>query len=192
MNSPSPRWPTESSRRRAHDAMGVSSSVRVGGGVTSLLDLSDAEWQQRCGRPPGEARGGLRARSDFFLLYARGMVETLRDGSGWEAEYPRDVWRLNRLPGLRHCVVGVDLAEVAAACRRSERIAAYVAEHRGAQEGGEGPAAVRGGDDRAAAGGLSADPCGQRGPGIRGGGGRLAETWPPPRSAGRPAGRCRR
>jgi integrase len=72
-------------------------------GVTSLLDLSDAEWQQRCGRPPGEARGGLRARSDFFLLYARGMVETLRDGSGWESEYPRDVWRLNRLPGLRHC-----------------------------------------------------------------------------------------
>ena len=35
-------------------------------------------------------------------------------------------------------VVGVDLAEVAAASRRSEQIAAYVAEHRGAQEAAKG------------------------------------------------------
>lgn len=48
------------------------------------------------------SRGGLRARADSFLFYARDVVETLRDGFGWEIEYPRDVWRLSKLPGLKH------------------------------------------------------------------------------------------
>lgn len=35
-----------------------------------------------------------------FLLFARDAVESLRDGTGWEVEYPRDVWRLHKLPGI--------------------------------------------------------------------------------------------
>jgi len=27
-------------------------------------------------------------------------VETLHEGTGWQVEYPRDIWRLERLPGL--------------------------------------------------------------------------------------------
>ena len=27
-------------------------------------------------------------------------MESLRDGTGWEVEYPRDVWRLHKLPGI--------------------------------------------------------------------------------------------
>ena len=36
----------------------------------------------------------------LFLLDARDAVEFLRDGTGWEVEYPRDVWRLHKLPGI--------------------------------------------------------------------------------------------
>jgi hypothetical protein len=38
--------------------------------------------------------------SALFLLDARDALESLRDGSGWEIEYPRDVWRLHKLPGI--------------------------------------------------------------------------------------------
>lgn len=27
-------------------------------------------------------------------------MEVLRDGAGWDVEYPRDIWRLHTLPGL--------------------------------------------------------------------------------------------
>ena len=36
----------------------------------------------------------------LFLVDARDAVESLRDGTGWEVEYPRDVWRLHKLPGI--------------------------------------------------------------------------------------------
>ncbi len=39
-------------------------------------------------------------QSLIFLLDARYAIEALRDGTGWENEYPRDVWRLDRLPGI--------------------------------------------------------------------------------------------
>jgi hypothetical protein len=70
-------------------------------GVSSLLDLSEQQWRQlaRGGRrSPGD--GGLRGSSEAFLAFARDAVESLRDGIGWEVEYPRDVWRLGKLPGL--------------------------------------------------------------------------------------------
>ncbi|MGH3905112.1 MAG: tyrosine-type recombinase/integrase [Pseudonocardiaceae bacterium] len=65
-------------------------------GVVSLLERSEAEWRRSLTRP---TRGdtGLRARTNSFLLYALDAVETLRDGIGWELEYPRDVWRLHKL-----------------------------------------------------------------------------------------------
>lgn len=61
-------------------------------GVSSLLDLSPQEWR---------ATFHSRMRSGgIFLLDAREAVEILRDGVGWEVEYPRDVWRLHLLPGV--------------------------------------------------------------------------------------------
>jgi hypothetical protein len=35
-----------------------------------------------------------------FLLHAHEVVQTLRDGAGWDVEYPHDVWRLHTLTGL--------------------------------------------------------------------------------------------
>ncbi|MEU2868707.1 tyrosine-type recombinase/integrase [Streptomyces olivoreticuli] len=60
--------------------------------VTSLLDLDEAQWRQR-------AKSRVR-EPVLFLIETRDAVETLRDGVGWEVEYPRDVWRLDRLPGI--------------------------------------------------------------------------------------------
>jgi len=61
-------------------------------GVCSLLDYSEQDWRQA-------ARSRLR-EPGLFILDARDAVETLRDGVGWEVEYPRDVWRLHKLPGI--------------------------------------------------------------------------------------------
>jgi integrase len=61
-------------------------------GVSSLLDYSEQEWRQI-------SRSRMRA-GGVFLLDARSAVEALRDGTGWEAEYSRDVWRLHLLPGI--------------------------------------------------------------------------------------------
>jgi integrase len=61
-------------------------------GVESLLDLSEGEWRQ--------ASGGKGGTYQAFLLFARDAVEALAEGTGWEAEYPRDIWRLHRIPGL--------------------------------------------------------------------------------------------
>lgn len=60
--------------------------------VTSLLDLSAAQWRELAGRKEGTYQR--------FLIFARDTVETLRDGKGWDVEYPRDIWRLHLLPGL--------------------------------------------------------------------------------------------
>ena len=61
-------------------------------GVTSLLDLSEQQWRQGAGAQAGEAV--------LFLIDARDALESLRDGTGWEIEYPQDVWRLHKLPGI--------------------------------------------------------------------------------------------
>jgi len=61
-------------------------------GITSLLDLSEQQWRRSAGSRAGE--------SAMFLLDARDALESLRDGTGWEIEYPTDVWRLHKLPGV--------------------------------------------------------------------------------------------
>jgi integrase len=61
-------------------------------GVRSLLDHSEQDWRQA-------AKAQLR-EPGRFLIDARDAVETLRDGIGWEVEYPHDIWRLDRLPGI--------------------------------------------------------------------------------------------
>ena len=61
-------------------------------GIASLLELSEEQWRVAAAARPNQ--------SLIFLLDARYAIEALRDGTGWEVEYPRDVWRLDRLPGI--------------------------------------------------------------------------------------------
>jgi integrase len=61
--------------------------------VSSLLEQPE-EWWTALGIP--EARRGWRP----FIIDARRRVEALAFGAGWEAEYPRDTWRLRNL-GIR-------------------------------------------------------------------------------------------
>ena len=61
-------------------------------GVTSLLDLSEQQWRRSARSQASE--------SALFLIDARDALESLRDGTGWEIEYPKDVWRLHKLPGI--------------------------------------------------------------------------------------------
>lgn len=69
-------------------------------GVRSVLERRE---QPRITPQPtgGPARdGGKYGRARAFLTFARDAVETLRDGIGWDIEYPKDSWRLAKLPGL--------------------------------------------------------------------------------------------
>ena len=72
--------------------------------VGSLLDYSAERWQRVADPHQRRGSGGYDKRVAVFLLYARDAVETLRDGTGWEVEYARDVWRLGKLTGLNHSV----------------------------------------------------------------------------------------
>ena len=60
--------------------------------VSSLLDLSARQWADRAGPKTNSYPA--------FLVFARDVVEMLHEGTGWEVEYPKDIWRLDRLPGL--------------------------------------------------------------------------------------------
>ncbi|MFE0654716.1 hypothetical protein ACFVZH_40140, partial [Streptomyces sp. NPDC059534] len=72
--------------------------------VGSLLDYSAERWQRVADPYQRRGSGGYDKRVAVFLLYARDAVETLRDGTGWEVEYARDVWRLGKLTGLNRSV----------------------------------------------------------------------------------------
>jgi len=62
-------------------------------GVSSLLDHDEPRWRElSSGKSGGWYQG--------FLLHSHEVVENLRNGTGWDIEYPRDVWRLHTLPGL--------------------------------------------------------------------------------------------
>src|SRR5260370_36368629 len=61
-------------------------------GVSSLLDLSEQQWRHSAGSQVREAA--------LFRIDACNALESLRDGTGWEIEYPRDVWRLHKLHGI--------------------------------------------------------------------------------------------
>ncbi|MGH4023715.1 MAG: tyrosine-type recombinase/integrase [Pseudonocardiaceae bacterium] len=62
-------------------------------GVGSLLDHSHEQWRALTAAKSGGWYQG-------FVLHGHEAVMTLRDGTGWDIEYPRDVWRLHTLPGL--------------------------------------------------------------------------------------------
>ncbi|MGH3584854.1 MAG: tyrosine-type recombinase/integrase [Pseudonocardia sp.] len=63
-----------------------------GGGVVSLLDRSPESWMAYFGF--SSERGYIERR---FLLDAIGYLRDLTEGTGWDAEFPRDVWLLRRL-----------------------------------------------------------------------------------------------
>ena len=61
-------------------------------GVSSLLEHSAQWW--------ADLAGPKTNSYPAFLTFARDVVEMLHEGTSWEVEYPRDIWRLERLPGL--------------------------------------------------------------------------------------------
>jgi integrase len=83
-----------------HDVM---TAIRrlAGAGISSLLDWDIPEARKRQAGYGGDTPRAL-------LGYAKDAVESLLHGSGWDTEYPRDVWRLDKLrgvpagPGTRH------------------------------------------------------------------------------------------
>ncbi|MEU5431354.1 site-specific integrase [Streptomyces olivoreticuli] len=58
----------------------------------SLLEASEEHWRRRIGRPAPKD-----SNPRALLAYARRALEDLAAGTGWEAEFPRDQWRLRRL-----------------------------------------------------------------------------------------------
>ena len=63
----------------------------AGSSATSLLDHDEGTWLKIADGTVNDSLG--RA----LLLYARRAVADLAETGGWEAEYPRDVWRMHRL-----------------------------------------------------------------------------------------------
>jgi len=63
--------------------------------VSSLLDWPPEQWSEFFDAHHA-ARHGKNGQL-AFLRYAHGRLEGLHSGSGWEAEFPRDVWELRRL-----------------------------------------------------------------------------------------------
>ena len=60
--------------------------------ITSLLDWDEQTFRTSFGRPAPKDTGP-RA----LVIYGLRKLEDLAEGHGWEAEYPRDVWRLRLL-----------------------------------------------------------------------------------------------
>jgi len=60
------------------------------GAARSLLDKPVQDWHREYGARPRSSERGL-------LSYAYRAVEDLACGHGWDAEYPRDAWRLRSL-----------------------------------------------------------------------------------------------
>ncbi len=70
-------------------------ALAAASGVGSLLDWPMPRWVEYfdANHAARHAQNGQLA----FLRYAYRCLEDLRCGSGWEAEFPRDVWELHRL-----------------------------------------------------------------------------------------------
>lgn len=61
-------------------------------GRPTLLGCSETNW-----RAEARAALGSRGTADGFLHFTFEVLADLTDGTGWETEYPRDVWRLRHL-----------------------------------------------------------------------------------------------
>jgi integrase len=73
----------------------VSATIRIltAAGVSSILDRPEERWREQA--PSGKSSMAVKAIR--LIIYARRRLEDLLDGTGWEVEYPRDVWRLRSL-----------------------------------------------------------------------------------------------
>jgi integrase len=92
----------EAQRATPHHVINTAITMVIDSHAHSLLELSTQQWRQLfLDRRPSNSRSGVRA-PESFVLYARQVVETLREGSGWDSEYHRDVWRLSVLPGITY------------------------------------------------------------------------------------------
>jgi hypothetical protein len=78
----------------------------VATGAESLLERSLADWL--AGLPAAAAINTPRA----FLGYAIECLLDLRDGTGWDSEYERDVWLLRRLGVAGHDGARLDFTAV--------------------------------------------------------------------------------
>ncbi len=70
--------------------------------TTSLLDFDADQWRQRSAVLLNDTR------SRGLLLYAHLTMLDLAEAGGWEAEYPRDVWRMHRLGYEGHYTLRFD------------------------------------------------------------------------------------
>jgi integrase len=70
-------------------------ALAAASGVASLLDWPMQRWVEYFDANHA-ARHGQNGQL-AFLRYAYRCVEDLHCGSGWEAEFPRDIWELHRL-----------------------------------------------------------------------------------------------
>ena len=57
-------------------------------GASSLLDRTEQEWREAFGK---------KNNAIALLASSRRQVTDLAEGSGWDAEYPRDAWQMHRL-----------------------------------------------------------------------------------------------
>jgi len=58
-------------------------------GASSLLDRAEQQWR--------DAFGKKQHNAIALLAWCRREVADLAEGSGWDAEYPRDAWQMHRL-----------------------------------------------------------------------------------------------
>ena len=72
------------------DVVGASIRMLTAHDVSSILDRSEEQWREHA--PSGRSTMAIKAVR--LVIYARRRLEDLLDGTGWEVEYPRDVWRL--------------------------------------------------------------------------------------------------
>jgi integrase len=61
----------------------------AGSGASSLLELTEQQWR--------EAFGKKKSNALALLAWSRRQVADLAEGTGWDAEYPRDAWQMHRL-----------------------------------------------------------------------------------------------
>jgi integrase len=58
-------------------------------GASSLLDRTEQDWRKEFGEK--------RSNAAALLAWSRGQLTDLAEGTGWDAEFPRDAWQMHRL-----------------------------------------------------------------------------------------------
>jgi integrase len=79
-------------------------AILAAAGASSLLEQPEEWWR-------GRAAPGSKLGWHAFILDARGRVEALAFGAGWDTEYPRDTWRLRNL-GIDQPEATISFAEI--------------------------------------------------------------------------------